>query len=366
MVQCPTTVQTGIPACARHPAISGSTFTMMVTSRRIVRVVGILQLLDDLPQVVTQRPARIWNVFARSLGEQGAHGRTALAWRWALTGACPSPITLSPPAGGPPGRDDLLTEADASAELGRPGTDPGGQVMHARFVLQWLAGELDALPLWNGGSEDQHVSDGAAYAHTRAEMEEVHDWALLAQLRYPWPAESAPDLASLGFGWAFGAAQLLAWTCGEAAEGPLSSTRVSGRPTLYQVSLDVRRAMTALIHAREDGQATGVGQLEAIMDTFLWLAGWNPLPPIDRHGHGAFEDCPERETPCSCGAAGRCLRGECAACRRVPCVHGVGLEGFPAVAVDARLGGRAARRSKPRVYRVQDLDHPLDQRGVCD
>jgi hypothetical protein len=64
--------------------------------RRIVRVVGILQLLDELPEAIAQRPGRIWNVFARSLGEQGAGGRTALAWRWALTGTCPSPITLTP------------------------------------------------------------------------------------------------------------------------------------------------------------------------------------------------------------------------------------------------------------------------------
>jgi hypothetical protein len=31
--------------------------------------------------------------------------------------------------------------------------------MHARFVLQWLAGELDALPLWNGGPSDPHITD---------------------------------------------------------------------------------------------------------------------------------------------------------------------------------------------------------------
>jgi hypothetical protein len=335
----------------------------VVISRRIVRVVGILQLLDELPKAVVQRSGRIWNVFARSLGEQGADGRTALAWWWSLTGACPSPVTLSPPAGRLPGRGELLAEAEAAAELDRPGTDPGGQVMHARFVLQWLAGELDALPLWNGGPKNQHVSDGAEYPHTRAEIEEVHDWALLARLRYPWPGESAPDLASLGFGWAFGATQLLAWACGEAAEGPLSSTRVTGRPTLYQVSLDIRRAMTGLIHAREDGQPTGTGRMEAIMETFLWLAGWNLLPPVDRHGHAAFEDCEEREAPCGCDAAGRCLRGECAACWRVPCVHGLGLEGFP-VGAGARLDGRAAGCGEPRIRRTQGQDHPLDQGGV--
>jgi hypothetical protein len=113
--------------------------------------------------------------------------------------------------------------------------------------------------------------------------------------------------------------QLLAWVCGEAGEGPVSGTRVTGRPTLYQVSLDVRRAMTAFLHAREDGQPTGTGRLEAAMEGFLWLAGWSPLPPVDRHGHGTFEDCPERETPCRCGEAGVCLRRRCPACWRVSC-----------------------------------------------
>jgi hypothetical protein len=323
----------------------------------------MLKVLDELPEAVVQRPGRIWNVFARSLGEQGADGRTALAWRWALTGACPSPVTLSPPAGRPPGRGELLAEAEAVAELGRPRTDPGGQVMHARFVLQWLAGELDALPLWNSG-KSRHVSDGVEYPHARAEIDEVHDWALLARLRYSQPGESAPGLASLGSGWALGTAQLLAWVCGEAPEGPLSSTRVTGRPTLYQVSLDVRRAMTGLVHAREDGPPTGIGRMEAVMETFLWLAGWNLLPPVDRHGHGAFEDCPEREALCGCDAAGQCLQGECAACWRVPCVHGLGLEGSP-VGADARLlKGLAAGRGEPRIRCGQGLDHLFDQDGV--
>lgn len=62
------------------------------------------------------------------------------------------------------------------------------------------------------------------------------------------------------------------------------------------------------------------------METFLWLAGWNRLPPVDRHGHCAFEDCPEREVPCGCDEAGRCLRRDCQACWRVPCVHGFGQD----------------------------------------
>ena len=87
---------------------------------RIVPSVTILHLLDHLPEAIVQRPGRVWNVFARSLGEQGADGRTALAWRWAFTGACPSPVSLGVPLERPPNRSELRTEASAAAELGTP------------------------------------------------------------------------------------------------------------------------------------------------------------------------------------------------------------------------------------------------------
>ncbi len=293
----------------------------------------MIQLLDAVPDGIAQRPGRIWNVLASSLGEQGgAAGRTALAWRWALSGSCPSPVTLSAPAGSSPDRAGILAEAAAVAELAGDRADPGGQVLHARFVLQWLAGDLDAVPLWNAGPPDPQVTDGAEFARSRAEIEEAYGWTFSARLRYPWPGESAPDGAWLGFGWAFGAMQLLAWVCGEAGEGPVSGTRVAGRPSLYQVSLDARRAMTGFLLAREEGQPTGTGRLEAVMEGFLWLAGWNRLPPVDRHGHGTFEDCPEREVPCRCGEAGECLRGQCPACWRVSCADD-SAEDFPAADV---------------------------------
>lgn len=257
---------------------------------------GVVQVLDALPDAIAQRPGRIWNVLARSLGEQGGTGRTALAWRWALTGGCPSPVSLSPANGTQPDRARLLSEAAMLAELAGPGNDPGGQVLHARFVLQWLADELYGLPLWNGGPGSPHVTDGAPYARSRAEIEETYDWALLARLRYLWPGESAADVEWQRFGWGFGAMQLLAWVCGDAGEGPLSGKQVAGRPSLYQVSLDCQRAMTALLHARQVGHLTAQGRLEAIMDAFLWLAGWSPLPPVDKDGHGSFESSPAEET----------------------------------------------------------------------
>ncbi len=112
-----------------------------------------------------------------------------------------------------------------------------------------------------------------------------------------------------------------------------------------------------------------IGRLEAVIETYLWLAGWNQLPPVDRHGHGAFEDCPEREAPCGCDAAASCLRGECAACWRVACVHGFGMDDSTAAGADARLGlleRQPAGGGKARMDGVQSPGRPLDQDGVSE
>jgi hypothetical protein len=244
-------------------------------------------------------------------------------------------VTLSTPLGRPPGQHDLLAEAEAPAELARRGADPGGEVMQARFVLRWLAGMIDALPLWNGGPQKLHVTDGAEYPHTRAEIDEVYSWALLAEFRYPWRVEPAQGDARLAFGWVRGVIDLLTWACGEAGEGPLSGQRTAGRPTLYEVSLDASRAMTGMIRAREAGDLVRARRRESLMEAWLWLVGWNPLPPVDRHGHGAFEDCQERRAPCGCRDAGLCLQGDCPACWRVACVCGFGKEGMAALGAGA-------------------------------
>jgi hypothetical protein len=239
---------------------------------------GILQVLDGLPQAVTRPPAQVWSVLARSLGEQGADGRTALAWRWVLTGASPSPVTLMSALDRPPVCAEILAEAEAQAELAKQAIDPGGQVMQARFVLRWMTGDIDALPLWNGGPNDLNLSDSAPYPHPRAEIEEMYSRALLAEERHPWCDESAQVADRMAFGWVHGAIDLLAWVCGEISEGPLTGKRVSGLPTLYDVSLDACRAMVGIRMAQETGDLMRASRLESLMETFLWLAGWVLAP----------------------------------------------------------------------------------------
>ncbi len=284
---------------------------------------GIVDLLDQLPDSVCQPPATLWSVLARSLGEQGARGRTALAWRWALTGSSPAPVTLSTPTGRPPTRSELLAEAGAEAELSGGKADPGGQVMHARFVLQWLAGDLDALPLWNGPNDQPHVTDGAAFPRPGAEITDVHSRALLAQWRHPWPVRpSDSEQARDANVYARGIVQLLTWTSGADTSGPLTGDATAGPPSPYQVSVEVRHAMTGLEYARSTDVPILAARIEGIMDTFTWLAAWDTEPPVDRHGHLRVEDCPERTEPCGCDAAGKCLGTTCPACRRERCVHG--------------------------------------------
>jgi hypothetical protein len=81
----------------------------------------------------------------------------------------------------------------------------------------------------------------------------VYFWALLAQDRYPWCDVSAPDADRRAFGWACGALDLLTWVCGEAAEGPLSGQRVTGRSALYQLSLEASRGVSGVESARRQG-----------------------------------------------------------------------------------------------------------------
>jgi hypothetical protein len=279
---------------------------------------GVLQVLDELPEAIARPPASLWLVLARSLGEQGGAGRTALAWRWALTGACPSPVTLTTAPGRPPGRDELLGEAGARAELARPGADPGDQVMQARIVLEWLAGTADALPLRSAVAAEPELTEGAALARDQAQVAAAHSWALLGRHRYSRSDGSAPGAGRQAFAWALGTLELLAWARSDAAGG----RPPAGAPTLGQVALEVSRGMTGIRLARAGQDLARVRRVEAVMETFLWLAGWSPEPPVDRHGHGTFEDCPQRSAACACAAAGRCLGAACAACADARCVHG--------------------------------------------
>lgn len=98
--------------------------------------------------------------------------------------------------------------------------------------------------------------------------------------------------------------------------------RVPGRPSLHQVSLDAMHAMVSLEKSRNSGSLAVAGRMEGIIETFAWLATWEPKPPFDQHGHLTSEECPERDLPCSCVQLLICAGADCAACWRTTCVHG--------------------------------------------
>jgi hypothetical protein len=284
---------------------------------------GILRALDALPGFVARSPAGFWSVLARSLGEQGGADRTALAWRWALTGACPSPVTLTAAAGRLPELAAVVAEAQAPAELARPDADPGDQVLQARLVLEWMTGRIDALPLRNIAVTGRRAPS-APFARDGAAVAAAFSWALLARYRYSRGDGPAQAGGRRAFGWAFGALDVLGWAGGAGGPGPFSGPDrpAGGGPSLHELSLEVGGGMTGIRLAREARDLTRVRRCEAAMETFLWLAGWNAEPPADRHGHGPFEDCPERSAECGCDAAGRCLGAGCPACARARCVLG--------------------------------------------
>jgi len=93
-------------------------------------------------------------------------------------------------------------------------------------------------------------------------------------------------------------------------------------PSLYQISLDVRLAVTGILQERQTDRHLAAGRLEGMMETFLWLAGWDSLPLADRYGHAALEVCPRRQAPCRSAVADRCLQADCPACVQDQCVLG--------------------------------------------
>src|SRR5258708_18383245 len=86
---------------------------MNYSTRNTVRTVATVDLPETLPPSVTRPRAHVAAVLAQSLLEAGEDGRAALAWSWVLTGARPSPVTLSLPPGEPPSQKDILAEANS-------------------------------------------------------------------------------------------------------------------------------------------------------------------------------------------------------------------------------------------------------------
>jgi len=98
-----------------------------------------------LPLVITKSRDVVEFIMSMDMAEHDPSGPVALAWRWALTGQGPTPITLMDWSNGPPSRQDIAWQIECPDEW--HGQVPWDEVRAARSVLWWLtSGPGDEIP----------------------------------------------------------------------------------------------------------------------------------------------------------------------------------------------------------------------------
>jgi hypothetical protein len=103
------------------------------------------QIPAKLPPVITKGHDMVEFIMSMDMAEHDPSGPVALAWRWALTGQGPTPITLMDWSNGPPSRQDIAWQVECPDEW--HGQVPWDEVRAARSVLWWLtSGPGDEIP----------------------------------------------------------------------------------------------------------------------------------------------------------------------------------------------------------------------------
>ena len=119
-----------------------------------------------------------------------------MSWQWALTGARPSPVTLSLPPGRTPSREEILAEADAEPEgsTAPPGvpTDFCDQLKEARRVMAWLACGSDEIPV-DDDNRGRFIGARDDYARTDDTIRQVRDQAVRGLQAFDHPDPMDPD-----------------------------------------------------------------------------------------------------------------------------------------------------------------------------
>jgi hypothetical protein len=151
-----------------------------MTTSRPDDAMAAIPVPDPLPPAISRPREHIEAVLAQSLIETGGQGRAALAWTWALTGARPSPVTLSPATANPPTLEEIAAEAAAASEgstapLGVP-TDFCDQLREARHILRWLIAETDEIPL-DDENRGRFIGARDDYARTDSQIRAVRGHA---------------------------------------------------------------------------------------------------------------------------------------------------------------------------------------------
>jgi hypothetical protein len=96
-----------------------------------------------LPPAITVSRELVQFSLADDLDSYGDSGPAAFAWRWALTGQGPTPVSRREWEHGPPDRDTMLDESRWPYGDGWDGRATGAEVERARFLLWWLAARPD-------------------------------------------------------------------------------------------------------------------------------------------------------------------------------------------------------------------------------
>jgi len=254
---------------------------------------------------IARRQEHIEAVHRQSLLELGPDGRAALAWEWALTGARPSPITLTMPRGHPPSRAEILAEASAAAEArpGPPGVpaDYCDQIGDARRILAWLAGATDEIPV-DAENRGRFVGARDDFARSDGEMREILDRVLLglgtsdlpddlhsADLGSPW-RRNAEQMDAI---WLRGVRDLIEWVLGERDSSPVCG-RSTGLPTAYDLTYEESAAAEVAAQRRPDRRISNLAAYaapqygEAIKATIRWLRGEATAPPADCRGRSPY------------------------------------------------------------------------------
>jgi hypothetical protein len=103
------------------------------------------QIPAKLPPAITKSHDVADFIMSRDMQEHDPAGPVALAWRWALTGQGPTPITLMDWDTGPPSRLDMQWQIECPDEW--QGRIPWDEIRAARGVLWWLtSGQEDEVP----------------------------------------------------------------------------------------------------------------------------------------------------------------------------------------------------------------------------
>jgi hypothetical protein len=98
----------------------------------------VTQIPQTLPPAITVSRELVEFSLAEDLAVYSANGPAALAWRWALTGEGPTPVSLRDWHQGPPDHDTLLDESRWPYGDGWRGRAARAEIYKARFLLWWL------------------------------------------------------------------------------------------------------------------------------------------------------------------------------------------------------------------------------------